>query len=838
MAAQGFLLIATFLLVLMVLARPLGSGLARLINDIPLPGTTGVERVLFRALGVSDREMNWKQYLCAILGLNMLGLAVLFFMLLGQHYLPLNPQQLPGLSWDLALNTAVSFVTNTNWQSYSGETTLSYFSQMAGLTVQNFLSAASGIAVIFALIRAFTRQSMSMLGNAWVDLLRITLWVLVPVALLIALFFIQQGALQNFLPYQAVNTVEGAQQLLPMGPVASQEAIKMLGTNGGGFFNANSSHPFENPTALTNFVQMLAIFLIPTALCFAFGEVTGDRRQGRMLLWAMSVIFVICVGVVMWAEVQGNPHLLALGTDSSINMEGKESRFGVLVSSLFAVVTTAASCGAVIAMHDSFTALGGMVPMWLMQIGEVVFGGVGSGLYGMMLFVLLAVFIAGLMIGRTPEYLGKKIDVRKRQAYRGRHISEFDLDAALARRPALILMDELAHSNAPGSRHPKRWQDIEELLEAGIDVFTTVNVQHLESLNDVVSGVTGIQVRETVPDPFFDAADDVVLVDLPPDDLRQRLKEGKVYIAGQAERAIEHFFRKGNLIALRELALRRTADRVDEQMRAWRGHPSEEKVWHTRDAILLCIGHNTGSEKLVRAAARLASRLGSVWHAVYVETPALHRLPEKKRRAILSALRLAQELGAETATLSDPAEEKAVVRYAREHNLGKIILGRPASRRWWRRETFADRLARIAPDLDQVLVALDEPPARTINNAPDNRSFKDKWRVQIQGCVVAAALCAVITLIAMQWLMAFDAANLVMLYLLGVVVVALFYGRWPSVVATVINVVSFDLFFIAPRGTLAVSDVQYLLTFAVMLTVGLVIGNLTAGVRYQHARRL
>ncbi|EES7375182.1 sensor histidine kinase [Escherichia coli] len=349
----------------------------------------------------------------------------------------------------------------------------------------------------------------------------------------------------------------------------------------------------------------------------------------------------------------------------------------------------------------------------------------------------------------------------KRLAYRGRHISEFDLDAALARRPALILMDELAHSNAPGSRHPKRWQDIEELLEAGIDVFTTVNVQHLESLNDVVSGVTGIQVRETVPDPFFDAADDVVLVDLPPDDLRQRLKEGKVYIAGQAERAIEHFFRKGNLIALRELALRRTADRVDEQMRAWRGHPGEEKVWHTRDAILLCIGHNTGSEKLVRAAARLASR------------------------------------------------------------------------RWWRRETFADRLARIAPDLDQVLVALDEPPARTINNAPDSRSFKDKWRVQIQGCVVAAALCAVITLIAMQWLMAFDAANLVMLYLLGVVVVALFYGRWPSVVATVINVVSFDLFFIAPRGTLAVSDVQYLLTFAVMLTVGLVIGNLTAGVRYQ-----
>ncbi|EEC7123233.1 two-component system sensor histidine kinase KdpD [Salmonella enterica] len=421
----------------------------------------------------------------------------------------------------------------------------------------------------------------------------------------------------------------------------------------------------------------------------------------------------------------------------------------------------------------------------------------------------------------------------KRHTHRGRQIREFDLDAALARRPALILMDELAHSNAPGSRHPKRWQDIEELLEAGIDVFTTVNVQHLESLNDVVSGVTGIQVRETVPDPFFDAADEIVLVDLPPDDLRQRLNEGKVYIAGQAERAIEHFFRKGNLIALRELALRRTADRVDDQMRAWRAHPGEEKVWHTRDAILLCIGHNTGSEKLVRTAARLASRLGSVWHAVYVETPTLHRLPEKQRRAILSALRLAQELGAETATLSDPAEEKAVVRYAREHNLGKIVMGRPASRRWWRRDAFADRLARRAPDLDQVIVALEDPPARALTQAPDNRTFKEKWRGQIQGCLIAVALCAITTLIAMQWLVTFDAANLVMLYLLGVVVIALLYGRWPSVVATVINVASFDLFFIAPRGTLAVSDVQYLLTFAVMLTVGLVIGNLTAGVRYQ-----
>ncbi|HFU1220612.1 TPA: potassium-transporting ATPase subunit KdpA [Citrobacter amalonaticus] len=413
MAAQGFLLIASFLLILFVLARPLGAGLARLIGNHSLPSTARVERLIWRGLGISTDEMNWKQYLLAILALNVLGLTLLFLLLLWQHLLPLNPQQLPGLPWHLALNTAVSFVTNTNWQAYSGETTLSYFSQMAGLTVQNFLSAATGIAVVFALIRAFTRQSMNTLGNAWVDLVRITLWILCPIALVIALFFIQQGSLQNLLPYQTFTTLEGVQQLLPMGPVASQEAIKMLGTNGGGFFNANSAHPFENPTALTNMVQMLAIFLIPAALCFAFGDAAGDRRQGRMLLWAMSLIFTVCVAVVMWAEVQGNPHLLQFGADSTLNMEGKESRFGVLVSSLFAVVTTAASCGAVIAMHDSFTALGGMVPMWLMQIGEVVFGGVGSGLYGMLLFVLLAVFIAGLMIGRTPEYLGKKIDVRE-----------------------------------------------------------------------------------------------------------------------------------------------------------------------------------------------------------------------------------------------------------------------------------------------------------------------------------------------------------------------------------------------------------------------------------------
>ncbi|MGF9658973.1 potassium-transporting ATPase subunit KdpA [Pantoea agglomerans] len=409
MAANAFLLIAFYLLLLMVLAQPLGRGLASLVADKPV--FASLEAPLWRLLGAQQSDMRWPHYLLAILLFNALGFVVLLAILLMQGALPLNPQQLPGLSWHLALNTAVSFVTNTNWQSYSGESTLSYFSQMVGLTVQNFLSAATGIAVAFALIRGFANRSSATLGNAWRDLTRITLYVLLPISLLMALFFVSQGSIQNFAAYHSFSTLEGVQQTLSMGPVASQEAIKMLGTNGGGFFNANSSHPFENPTVLTNLVQMLSIFLIPAALCFAFGESVRDRRQGHMLLWAMTLMFVAAVSVVMWAELQGNPHFLQLGADSAINMEGKETRFGILNSSLFAVITTAASCGAVNAMHDSFTALGGMVPMWLMQLGEVVFGGVGAGLYGMLLFVLLAVFIAGLMIGRTPEFLGKKIDV-------------------------------------------------------------------------------------------------------------------------------------------------------------------------------------------------------------------------------------------------------------------------------------------------------------------------------------------------------------------------------------------------------------------------------------------
>jgi len=411
MAASAFLMIASFMLVLLLLSHPLGKFMASLIEGEIGPRMSGFERRILGLAGTSASEMNWKQYAIAILTFNVLGIVLLMAILLLQGVLPWNPQHFASLSWDLAFNTAVSFVSNTNWQAYSGESSLSYFSQMVGLTVQNFLSAATGIAVAFVLIRAFARTSAKTLGNAWTDLVRITLYLLLPISLLLALYFVSQGVLQNMEAYQHVTTLEGLQQVLPMGPVASQESIKMLGTNGGGFFGANSAHPFENPTAMTDMVQMLLIFLIPCALCFSFGRVVGDNRQGHALLWTMSLIFVVSVVIVMAAELQGNPHFTALGATSNFNMEGKETRFGILASSMFSVVTTAASCGAVNAMLDSFTAIGGMIPLWLMQIGEVVVGGVGSGLYGMLLFVLLTVFIAGLMIGRTPEYLGKKIDV-------------------------------------------------------------------------------------------------------------------------------------------------------------------------------------------------------------------------------------------------------------------------------------------------------------------------------------------------------------------------------------------------------------------------------------------
>ncbi|AOM40832.1 potassium-transporting ATPase subunit KdpA [Xenorhabdus hominickii] len=416
MVISSFLLITSFLLILFLLGKPLGNLIATLVEGELPHWLTRTETSLWRCCGLqkpgsSVREMNWWQYSLAILIFNIAGLLLLFILLISQGHLPLNPQHFAGMKWDLALNTAISFITNTNWQAYSGENTLSYLSQMMGLTVQNFLSAATGIAVAFTLMRAFSRQGIQTLGNAWVDITRITLYLLLPLSIIVALFFVSQGVIQNFSSYILVHTIEGQQQLLPMGPVASQEAIKLLGTNGGGFFGANSAHPFENPSSLSNFIQMLAIFLIPCALCFTFGRVVGDNRQGYALLWAMSIIFVATTIFVMYAEIAGNPHLIQPDISSHMNMEGKESRFGILASSFYSVVTTSASCGAVNSMHDSFTALGGIMPLWLMQIGEVIFGGVGSGLYGILLFVLLTVFIAGLMIGRAPEYLGKKIDV-------------------------------------------------------------------------------------------------------------------------------------------------------------------------------------------------------------------------------------------------------------------------------------------------------------------------------------------------------------------------------------------------------------------------------------------
>ena len=450
MTSSAWSLLALFLVSLLVLSWPLGIWLARICSG-NLPGWMHkVESPLYKLAGTSpERSMNWASYALALLAFNLLGALFVYGLQRFQVYLPLNPAGTANVSADSSFNTAISFVANTNWQGYSGEATMSYLTQMLGLAVQNFLSAATGIAVLFALIRGFAAKSTGVLGNFWVDITRITTWVLLPMSLVLAIVLSSQGVIQNFSSYKDVATLEvttysqpkkdaagevmkdakgdavmeelkADKQTIAMGPVASQEAIKMLGTNGGGFFNANSAHPYENPNALTNLLQMLAIFVIPAALCFAFGRSVGDRRQGWAVLAAMTVMFVIAVVAIMPAEQIGNPLLPALGVDQTVsamqsggNMEGKETRFGITASALFAVITTAASCGAVNAMHDSFTPLGGMVPMVMMQLGEVVFGGVGTGLYGMLIFAILAVFIAGLMIGRTPEYLGKKIEAHE-----------------------------------------------------------------------------------------------------------------------------------------------------------------------------------------------------------------------------------------------------------------------------------------------------------------------------------------------------------------------------------------------------------------------------------------
>ena len=449
MSTQSVILLAVFLLVLLALAYPLGSYLAKVGGTAPIRGLGWLarfEQFLYRLAGSNAQtEMSWKGYAIALLVFNALGTVFVYAVQRLQAWLPLNPQAFGNVSPDSSFNTAVSFVANTNWQGYGGESTMSYLTQMLALTGQNFFSAATGIAVIYALIRGFSHRSARSIGNFWVDLTRSTLYVLLPLSVIVAVILMSQGVIQNFSAYKDValidpityqqpqvkpdgqpvldaqgapvlETLTAKTQTIAMGPVASQEAIKMLGTNGGGFFNANSAHPYENPTAFSNLLEMLAIFLIPAALCFTFGRMVGDMRQGWAILGAMTLLFVVLTAVVMGAEQQAHPGMAALGVDQGAsllqaggNMEGKETRFGISASALFAAVTTAASCGAVNSMHDSFTPLGGMIPTVLMQLGEVVFGGVGTGLYGMLIFAILAVFIAGLMIGRTPEYLGKKI---------------------------------------------------------------------------------------------------------------------------------------------------------------------------------------------------------------------------------------------------------------------------------------------------------------------------------------------------------------------------------------------------------------------------------------------
>ncbi|ARN19673.1 potassium-transporting ATPase subunit KdpA [Piscinibacter gummiphilus] len=420
MSAHAWALLAVFSLVLLGLAYPLARYVTHVVEG-RARWAERFERVIFRLCGVkADAEMGWLQYTLALLLFNGLGLLAVYALQRFQLFLPLNPEGFANVSPDSSFNTAVSFVSNTNWQGYAGEATMSYLTQMLGLTVQNFLSAATGIVVVIALIRGIARHSVKTIGNAWVDLTRITLWVLLPIALVLAMVQVQQGGIQNFDGHVQATTLQGAAQTLPMGPASSQVAIKMLGTNGGGFFNANAAHPFENPTPLSNFVQMLAIFLIPAALCFVFGRMVGDARQGWTIFAAMGVMFIAGVVATTTFEAQGNPRFDALGVDQAVsvaqaggNMEGKETRFGIAESALFATITTAASCGAVNGMHDSFTPLGGMVPLVNMQLGEVIFGGTGTGLYGMLVFAILAVFIAGLMIGRTPEYLGKKIEAHE-----------------------------------------------------------------------------------------------------------------------------------------------------------------------------------------------------------------------------------------------------------------------------------------------------------------------------------------------------------------------------------------------------------------------------------------
>ena len=450
MSGNSYFQLAFYVVVLLTLAKPLGAYMARIYQGEPaLLNRVGApfERVLYKTCGIDpEREMHWTEYAVAVMAFNILGLLAVYALQRLQAFLPLNPQGMAAVSPDSAFNTAVSFATNTNWQGYGGETTMSYLTQMLALTVQNFVSAASGMAVLVALIRGFRRASTSTIGNFWTDLVRTTLYILLPLSLVLALVLVSQGVVQTFSPYKTVELVQpvtfdnpktdsagqavkdekgnpvtepatAKEQTIAVGPAASQIAIKQLGTNGGGFFNVNSAHPLENPTPLANFLELLSILLISAALCYTFGVMVKDTRQGWAVLAAMTIVFVALLALAAWAESGGNPVLASLGVDQTAssaqsggNMEGKEARFGIANSALWATATTAASNGSVNAMHDSFMPLGGLVPMWLIQLGEVIYGGVGSGLYGMLMFAIIAVFVAGLMIGRTPEYLGKKIE--------------------------------------------------------------------------------------------------------------------------------------------------------------------------------------------------------------------------------------------------------------------------------------------------------------------------------------------------------------------------------------------------------------------------------------------
>jgi potassium-transporting ATPase potassium-binding subunit len=416
MTINGWIQIAIFCAIVVALVKPLGGYMTRVFNGertLLSPVLHPIERGLYALSGVDGRqEQHWLTYAVAMLLFNAAGFVLLFGLQRLQGVLPFNPMGFGAVRPDSSFNTAVSFVTNTNWQGYGGESTMSYLVQMAGLTVQNFVSAATGIAIAMALIRGFSRASARTVGNFWADLTRGTLYILLPICVIYALVLVFQGVPQTLSSYVNATTLEGAEQSIAVGPVASQLAIKMLGTNGGGFFNANSAHPFENPDAITNLLQMVSIFAIGAALTNVFGRMVGDERQGWAILAAMGVLFIAGVAVTYWAEAAGNPAFTALGVEGG-NMEGKEVRFGIALSALFAVITTAASCGAVIAMHDSFMPLGGLIPLINMQLGEVIVGGVGAGLYGMLLFVILAIFISGLMVGRTPEYLGKKIEAKE-----------------------------------------------------------------------------------------------------------------------------------------------------------------------------------------------------------------------------------------------------------------------------------------------------------------------------------------------------------------------------------------------------------------------------------------